>query len=89
MGDTGVGAPVKRNIMHAPARRNIWLSCVHALGRSSFYSVGLISRRAVLPVRRALRRHPLPTHPSTYLPPTPLAQPPAAFLPRLDSVNPP
>lgn len=33
---TRVGAPVKRNIVHAPARRNICLLSVHALGRVRF-----------------------------------------------------
>ena len=34
--ETRVGAPVKRNIVHAPARRNIWLLSVYTLGRVRF-----------------------------------------------------
>lgn len=81
MGDTRVGAPVKRNIMHAPARRNIW-----ALVRPYTRPRQLFLFRQPYPrPRRRLAVGPFVSSSSS------LASSPAvpSFLPRLDSVNPP
>lgn len=70
MGDTRVGAPVKRNIMHAPARRNIW-----ALVRPYTRPQQLFLFRQLYPRRAAVSPSVPSSPPSLRLPLSPDAAP--------------